>query len=142
MKTRICWQVSLSTGETFFENKGRFEEIAGELSPWQKLQKYLAEAGAEITSLSLFTEDGRTFNLPSAGKNPKFQEFTGLEKPIDFQVWRKLASDICDGKVKIDGNSEFYTVAEAVYPDYKLQLWVDELNIRNCWVLVVGREND
>ena len=33
--------------------------------------------------------------------------------------------------------SEWFTTIEAIYKDYKLQLWVDELDTRNCWVLVL-----
>lgn len=137
------WQVSLSNGETFFEGKGSFKEIEGELSPWQRLIRYTADKKIEITSLSLYTDDGRTFNLPSLGKNPKFRPFLEVDKPIDYNLARYVARDISgikegnEGKVTSVKVSDWFTVAEAVYSTYKLQLWVDENNPKNCWVSVV-----
>lgn len=142
-KHNVKFKVSLSNGETFYEGKAPFEEIKGELSPFQRLIQYTVRNKCEITSLSLYVEkDGktRTFNLPSAGKNPKFKEFTvQKEKPIDFQVYRKLAQDFNIVDKNITGSEvvEWYTVAEAIYPTYRLQLWVDEVNPDNCWVLAV-----
>lgn len=135
----VNWQVSLSNGETFFEGKGKFAEIPNEPSPWQKLIRYTAENRVLITSLSLITTDNRTFNLPSAGKSPKFREFSLLEAPIDYQVSRHIARehDYNDGKISGSETTDWFTVAEAIYPDYKLQVWVDEKNTKNSWVLVV-----
>jgi len=142
----VFWQVSLSNGETFFENKGRFVEIPNELSPWQKLYKYIAENKLLITSLSLYTNDGRTFNLPSAGKNPKFKPFNDAPKPIDYNFFRAIAREFTGMQ---EGNkatiintkiSDWFTIIEASYPSYKLQLWVDNRNTKNCWVLVVKND--
>jgi hypothetical protein len=138
---QVRWQVSTNKGDTFFEGKGNFTEIEGDLSPWQKLQKHLQETGAAITSLALTTKDGRTFNLPSAGKNPKFSEFANLEPPIDFWCERKMSREMAmiddkPGAIKI---SDWYTIAIAEYPTYELQLWVDETDPRNCWTLVKSK---
>jgi hypothetical protein len=131
----LRWQVSLANGDTFIEGSGLFDEVAGELSPWQKLLRYKTEQNTHITSLSLLTNDGRTFNLPSAGKNPKFIEFDGLEKPTDYLVCRKISR-----KIDIAGNTQevdwLFTVAIAKYADYELQLWVDEKNTSNMWTMV------
>lgn len=142
---KVKFKVSLSNGQTFYEGKAPFNDIPGENSPWQRLIKYTVDNKCHITSLSLFTEypDGKTnqtFNLPSLGKNPKFREFSLKEdKPIDFQVSRKMAreADVVGNEVSNVAISEWYTIAEAIYPTYTLQLWVDELNPKNCWVLVV-----
>lgn len=132
---KVKWQVSLSNGETFFEGKGPFREVEGEDSPWQKLDQYTAEVGATITSLSLYTDDGRTWNLPSAGKNPQFREFALHKPPFDYVCSRKVTRQMGkSGEMKI---SSWYTVAIAFYPDHQLQIWVDERNTRNSWVLVV-----
>src|SRR3990172_4943412 len=93
---------------------------------------------------SLYTPDGRTFNLPSLGKNPNFAPFRDSEKPIDFHVERKMGSEISglrEGNklsIKKVEMSDWFTVAIAIYPTYKLQLWVDNQNPKNCWVLVIN----
>lgn len=135
----VFWQVSLSNGETFFENKGQFVMIPGELSPWQRLIKYIVANKLTITSLSLYTEDGRTFNLPSAGRNPKFNPFQLAEKPIDYNFSHTISREheIVDNKVVGTLVVDWFATIEAIYKDYKLQLWVDENNTRNSWVLVV-----
>lgn len=142
-KHKVKFKVSLSNGETLFEGKDILEEIPNELSPWNKLIKYTADNHCEVTSLSLYTDDGQTFNLPSAGKNPKFRAFADAEKPIDFECYRKIANDLMvtpeNGEyvARKHGTADWYTVIEAIYPKYRLQLWVDENNTKNCWVLVV-----
>lgn len=134
----VKWQVSLSNGETFFEGKGDYQDIPDQKSPWQRLQAYLTEKDVTITSLSLYTDDGRTFNMPSAGKNPKFKEFAETEAPIKYEMFRKLGRDIVFGGTSktSDKVDDLFTVAVAHYPNKQLQLWVDENNPRNCWALV------
>lgn len=136
----VFFQVSLSNGETFFEEKGKFVTVQGEISPWQKLIKYATENKLEITSLSLYTKDGRTFNLPSAGRDPKFRPFALADKPLDYNFGHYLAreSEIVDGKAINTTPSDWFAVIEAIYEKYKLQLWVDENNNKNSWVLVVN----
>lgn len=138
-KHSVLFQVSLSNGETFYEEKGKFVTVPGELSPWNKLLKYISENKVLITSLSLYTKDGRTFNLPSAGRDPKFRPFVVAEKPIDFCLKRYLGRemDIENLKVVKIGPSDWFTSIEAVYPNYKLQIWVDENNTQNSWSLVL-----
>ena len=142
-KHNVLFQVSLSNGETFFEDKGIFSFIPGDISPWHKLEKYTIEKGIEITSLSLYTKDGRTFNLPSAGRDPKFAPFRDIEKPLDYNYGHCLAREheIVDLKVVKTTPSDWFTFIEAIYPDYKLQVWVDENNTKNSWVLVVKNKN-
>lgn len=171
LKHNVKWQVSLSNGETFFEGKGNYQEIAGEKSPWQRLLCYIANNKLKITSISLYTDFGQTFNLPSSGNNPKFGAFLDAEKPIDYNMFRSLAREARVINMKADKAkvSDWFTTIEAIYPSkiveangeikvtkkdgttkiipqkinikipgYKLQLWVDENNTKNCWVLVVN----
>lgn len=138
----VLWAVGLSNGENYQENKGKFEKIAGELSPWKRLQKYVAENNLMITSLSLVAPDGRTFTLPSSGNNPKFKEFDNARKPDTYAVYRKMGLDVVKSKasseVKTKGGPDFYTFAEVTYyPDFKVQLWVDERTF-NSWIRVCG----
>jgi hypothetical protein len=127
------WTVGLSNGETLYEEKGLFCTRPGEASPWQQLQQYLAQTGLSITSLSIFMDDGRRWNLPSAGKNPKFKAFGDAAKPVSYRMFRKMGGDVMNGSVI---NEDRYTVAEAAYDgSIRLQTWVDE-STGNSWSLV------
>jgi len=143
----VKFQISLSNGETFFEGKGPFKEIPGEKSPWQKLIDYLVENKVEITSLALYTDEGRRFTLPHAGKNPKFapQIKGDFVLPIDFHLFRYIEQDLKvtpTGEITDRRTAALFTVAEAIYPDYKIQLWVDEHDHNNCRVLIVEKGGD
>jgi len=133
----VKWQVSLSNGETFFEGKSQFADVDGELSPWQKLMKYIDANSLSITSLSLFSGN-RNYNIPPMGENPKFNPVIGgqvSQKPFDFNMFRYAEGDIdSSGSVTPD---KLYTVAEAFFNGFKVQLWVDENNVDNCWVRIV-----
>jgi hypothetical protein len=127
---RVKWQVSLSNGETLYEGKGQFQRIKGEKSPWQLLLSYMALKEVYITSMSLYTDDGQRFNL--------------AEKPLDYVFFRQMIQDH-EGTIDETGvaNIEKTTVAdlctviEAIYKDYRLQLWVSEIDPRICWTVVV-----
>lgn len=126
------WRVGLSNGENFTEGVAPFQVIPGELSPWLRLSKYLAENRVTITSLSLIA-NGRVHHLPSAGKNPTFRAFFLSEKPLFYNFSRPIGGT--NGKIE-----DTFARIEAVYENYILQLWVDEKNPKNSWVLVVTRE--
>lgn len=131
---RVRWMVGLSNGENICEGKGDFKSTEGELSPWQKLLKYLDEKNASITSLSLFVNE-RRWNLPSSGKNPKVKEFDSAEKPIKYFCFKKMTADILSGKRE---NEEFYVVAQAEYErDRKLQVWVLDKEPFPSWSLFI-----
>lgn len=137
---KILWQVSLSNGETFQEGKGKFEEIQGDLSPWQRLLGYLQTQELHITSLSLIDlPSGSVHNLPSMGKNPNFEPFRKAQKPLFYGMNRCIATEAnWDGVADPESSQvrEWYTVAKAVYPEYSLQIWVSELDGRNSWILI------
>jgi len=130
---RLYWQAGLSNGETFTENKGRFITEPGKITPWLQLLAYIKQENLTITSLYL-TDGTRTFNLPSAGKNPKFTAFANAEKPQGFNCWQPIATDLKPG-----AQMEKYHMIEAYYQYFALQLWVDYNNTNNSWVLVVPR---
>lgn len=138
----VKFQISLSNGETFFEGKGPFKEIPGEKSPWQKVIDYLIDNKVEITSLALYTDEGRRFTLPHAGKNPKFtpQIKGDFVLPIDFNLFRYIEQDMKatpTGEITDRRTVTLFTVAEAIYPNYKVQLWVDEKDHNNCRILII-----
>lgn len=121
---KVHWIAGLSNGETAHEGKGNYAVIEGERSPWGRLLAYLDETGATITSLSLGTDDGRRWHLPSAGKNPKFGEMTTAPQPLSYKMFRKARQVI-----RKEGGEwgNIHTVAEATYGNgTKLQVWVSE----------------
>lgn len=136
MTHNTLWQVSLNNGETCQEGKGSYKEIEGESSPWQKLMAYIDAHSLDITSLSLRTKDGRTFNLPSAGNNPRFAMLDTLEKPRGYKMFRAVGQDIMRTDNKVI-SEEKYTVIEAQLKGLKLQIWVSEQNTDNAWSFVV-----
>lgn len=133
----IGWKVSLNDGSTHYEGKGNYLHLDGELSPWQRLVAHLEANNLHITSLGLYTSDGRTFNLPSAGNNPVFHAFSKSDKPLKYLCYRKVGLDVL-GKNK----SSNFIVAEAQYATHSLQVWVDCLNTRNSWVLAIPHGAD
>jgi hypothetical protein len=134
MEHNVKWQVSLNNGETLYEGKGNFVEVEGELSPWNKMQEYLTANELEITSLSLYTNSGQRWNLPSKGGNPKFRAFDIAQKPFKLQLERVQGMDWDD-----QNNPDIYTTINAFYDYegviYKLSVWVDEKNTNNTWTL-------
>lgn len=121
---KVHWIVGLSNGETAHEYKGNYTVITDELSPWQRLKRYTEENGVHITSLSLGTDDGRRWHLPSAGKNPKFRAFTA-EQPVGYRMFRMAAQEV--RKDGVGDWGDLYTCIEATYEDgRKLQVWVAE----------------
>lgn len=125
LESKIKFVCGLSDGENLTEGKGILERIPNEDSPWWKLQKHIKENRLEITSFGLWAGD-KHFNLPS--RNPKF----GGESPIGYNCFRRVESDMVSG-----GNTEWYICAEAIYPAYKIQLWIDENDHNKSWVNVV-----
>lgn len=129
---QVLFDIALSNGEMITEGKGNYQRTAVELSPWMRALRYIAESGVKITSLSLYTADGRRWNLPSAGKNPKFKEVGEYPVPISFNFFRKAGIDVdVSGEQTV---SDVYAVAEAQYPDgHSMQLWVNDETM-SAWV--------
>jgi len=128
------WSASLSNGETLYEGKGNYRRLPGKLSPWERLLQHLQNTGATITSLSLYTDGGLRWNLPSAGKNPHFHEFTNAKKPISYKMFRKMGNDILG---KDAGKEDLYTVAHAEYEGgHTVEIWVND-DTRASWSVLL-----
>lgn len=128
------WTVSLNNGETLYEEKGDYRILAGELSPWQRLLAYLKEKNLHITSLSIYTEGGKRFNLPSAGKNPRFRAFIDSETPVSYKWFRSYGQE--HGGLNA-GREDHYATIEATYADGRcLQIWVDDVT-NDSWSLTI-----
>jgi len=123
------WFASLSNGENAVEGTGKFEEIAGELSPWQKLAAYIKEKKLTITGMQIRI-DGRVYTLPSV--EPKF----GGEVPKSYKYFRKIAGDMgSDNPTDIE-IAELHICIQAVYSTFVVSLWVDEMGKKDCWVSI------
>lgn len=141
---QIYFIASLSNGETIVENKGDWCWVDGLKSPWNRLIRYTAEKDITINSLSLGSPLGTTWTLPILSGKPRFRGYTGLqeaEKPIDYEVKRFIARDMDVGisqgtaRIKKTVISEFYTIAEAIFKDHILQLWVSEANLNLSYMV-------
>ena len=136
MIKKVRWIVSLSNGQTLYEERGNFKTIDGELSPWLRLLLYATENNLSITSIALTFDERTRYNLPSLGKNPKFHAFANAPKPIAFNFFRKMGGDVIEGAIDQE-TADHFAVIEAQYEDGKVvQLWVDDSN-GNTWTLMV-----
>src|SRR6056297_3747626 len=136
MTRNIKWTVGLSDGSNKQSDKGEFKRVKGELSPWQKLLNYIDKKGLKITSLALFIE-GKRWNLPSKGNQPKFRAFDEAKSPNSYRFFRKMGVDILNGKKK---DVEHYAVAEAQYNNKKLQIWVKDKEPYPSWSIVLNNK--
>lgn len=126
---------SLSNGETIHEEKGNYKRTPGDPSPWVRLLSYIAANNLTITSLAIYTECGRRFNLPSLGHNPRFRAFADAQKPVSFNFFRQHGQDVIGNTHT--GAPDVYSVIQASYPDGStLQMWVDDKSL-SIWTLIV-----
>jgi len=129
---KVKFVVGLSNGEILTEGKGILEKD-GTLSPWHKLQAYLKDNDLEIRSMSLYSKTkigNRHYHLPN--ENNKFKG----EVPKAYNCFRRYSGDVLVNNARY----EHYTVMEAIYDDYKVQLWVSETDPDKCWVNLVKLE--
>jgi hypothetical protein len=118
LEAKLIWKAKLSNGEYVSDKR---------IIVWNKLKERVVKDNLKIVSLCLMDGD-RVFNLHGIEDNPKFRAFYN-EMPIDFNFFRILGSDV-NGK-----NNNFFAIIEAIYPKYKLQMWVDEKS-KNCWCII------
>lgn len=141
---KVFFIVALSNGEMAVENRGKWCWEKGKPSPWNRLIRFAVENKLTINSLSLSTPHGVTYTLPIAGGRPRFRGFADekAQKPLDYEVKRFLARDMGIvatgnvGEVEKVEVAEFYTIAEAIYKEYTVQVWVSELNQKNSYTVV------
>jgi hypothetical protein len=131
-RNNVNWAVGLSNGLSLQEGRGDYEVVQGELSPYNRLLTFIEKNNLKITSLSLLCGD-RRWILPSAGKNPKFKIFGEVPQPISYKFFRKLGVDL---DFKTGRKEEHYSVIEAQYEHYKLQVWVNEDTLAS-WSIII-----
>jgi len=107
------------------EGKGKIEYVEGEDSSWRKLMSYVRENDITINSLGIWCGD-RHFNLPSI--SPKF----GGSAPLGYNYYRKYCGDVLGS----GSDFEHYICVEAIYDDFTVQLWVDEVDTNKSWISI------
>lgn len=145
---KISFLVTLSNGEKVIENRGDYRWIDGQPSPWNRLITYVAKNKLSISWLGLVTEDGQVYNLPMSGGKSRFAEFNKPDsiKPNYYEVKRFLARDMDVVAENRRANIqdvrvvEFYTIAEAIYTGFTVQLWVDEIHPKRSYTVVKNNE--
>lgn len=134
MDSKVTYKVSLSNGETFYENKGIMKSEPGEVSSLRKLYNYIDENNLAITSVALVC-NGVEHNLPSSGNQARFKAFSDAYKPKDYKIYRKVGTTLQGGSHEV---TEHFTVARAIYDGYYVELWVNNNAPYNSYVLVSG----
>ena len=147
------WLVSLSDGTTAIEGKHPFEEIEGQLSPWQRLVRHCAINNLIFTAIRIeldVEKDGQVFthhfNLPS--KSPK-QKWAHLKPliPTHFDYHRRVEMMMGNAQIneqgalqveKVGGDVKYIEIT-AYYPDFNLMILVDEDNASESWSLIVPK---
>lgn len=125
----LNWKVKLSNGEEFIEGVAPFDFLPDVDSPWLRLQEYLKEKELKIVYLAI-KNGTQVFNLPYQESNPRFKKFEERGQPTDFNFFRIVAKEIPPKR-----RNEGCVVIEATYPDYILQLWVDDFT-KHVWCVV------
>lgn len=152
-KVQARWLVSLSDGTTAIEGKTPYEEINGQLSPWQRLIQHISTNNLSITAIRIELEiekDGQIFthhyNLPS--KSPK-QKWANLKPilPTHFDYHRRVSLELGNATVNDKGGLDVKPLGEthyieitAYFPHFNLMILVDEDNASESWSIIVPKE--
>jgi hypothetical protein len=144
------WLVSLSNGETAIEGKTPYEEILGELSPWQRLIRYIALNKLRITTIRIQVEVDnlpvRTFNLPSLSPKAKWGNLKPI-LPTGFNYFRRVEQTLTPESIDETGMHGLHPTGEAhfieihaYYPEFTLVTIVDEDTGNESWSLIIPKQ--
>lgn len=147
------WLVSLSNGETAIEGKTPYEEIVKELSPWQRLIRFVALNKLRITTIRIQVEvEGqptRTFNLPSLSPKAKWGNLKPI-LPSGFNYFRRIEQTMIPEYVDETGihglhpdpsGVKNFIEIHAFYPTFNLVTIVDEDTGNESWSMIVPKQN-
>jgi hypothetical protein len=145
MDHKVKWKAVLNNGVIAIEGEGDYCEN-NDISPWQRLEKFVIDNNLEIVDVSLFTANGQTFCLPTHQNRPRVKAFERKEQNASYVVLRTIARE---ADVTRDNNNynvskdvlvEHYTILRVYYIDnghnYTAEVWVNEQNTNNCWFLI------
>lgn len=138
VKVNTKWLASLSDGTTAIEGMEPFAEIAGELSPWLRLQDHLKACALHITGMRIqVTRPGeatKNYNLPSLKTSPngRHERWPALRPivPQSYDYFRTV-SGIQGGKI-----TEQAIEIRAIYGDVVVSLFVDETEGNESWIVI------
>jgi len=105
-RSKIKWFAVLSDTSLIIEGVGICEEVGGEDSSWWKLQDHLEKNDLKIVGLGVMC-DGKRIQLPLDAD--KYNSFRNV-------VLGSSGTEV----------TEYYTVVEAIYKNYTIQIWIDE----------------
>lgn len=143
------WLVSLSNGDTAIEGKAPYEEIEGELSPWQRLIRFVALNKLQITTIRIQVDvddlPTRTFNLPSLSPKAKWGNLKPI-LPSGFNYFRRVEQTMIPDYVDEKGihglhptNEKHFIEIHAFYPTFNLVTIVDEDEGNESWSMIVPK---
>jgi hypothetical protein len=148
-KITTRWLASISDGSIALEGKAPFHVIPGELSPWLRLQRYLADNKLRITGLRIQVEvDGqpiRTYNSPSLSPKSRWSYLNPV-LPIRFDYFRRyarpfLAMDVKPGGsmegIQATGPEEKHIEIHTIYPGFTLITIVEETEGNESWTVII-----
>lgn len=147
---KAYWLASLSDGSTVIENKGDYQEIEGELSPYLRLRRNCVINKLHITTIRIQVKIDdlpvRTFNLPSLSPKAKWINKKPL-LPIGFDYFRTVEQDMTTDPTEEGLNItatpngyKRYIEIHAYYDDFKLVTIVDEDEGNESWSLIIQNE--
>lgn len=136
---RAKWLAALSNGRMAIEGVEPFDEIAGRLSPWQRLLRYLESQSLYITGMRIQVfKDGdatRTYNLPSfnvlpTGQHPKWNHVLPV-RPLGYGYRRVMRHSLTTGDER-----RYIEVYAGYDGGLLLSLFVDEIEGTESWTIL------
>ena len=132
------WLASLSDGTIAIEFLPPFEEINGELSPWNKLKAHMEENNLFITGLRVQVEKSgeatKTYNLPSSNcnKDGTHEKWSGVKPiiPIGYNYYRRIRRSLTTPEVK------HYIEIIASFPKFNVSIFIDEDEGNESWSVI------
>ena len=132
------WIASLSDGSTAVEGTPPFDDEYT-ISAWQKLRRHMDRNHLHITGMRVqATVEGqptRTYNLPSmkitqAGRHERFHTLSP-HIPLNYNYYRWVEGDIYNMEPE-----KRHIEIRAIYEDFTVSLFVDEIEGTESWVVV------
>lgn len=145
------WLVSLSDGTMALEDKHPYENIPGQVSPYQRMIRHVRENKLDISGIRIQIEkEGeatRTYNLVS--KSPK-QKWGGLSPMIPNELtYKRRVQQSGTAEPNEQGGYDVQTGSliethfieiHAIYDNFSLVTIVDEDSGTESWSLIIPNQ--